>query len=147
MRVLRAAIDSGAGDQQSGTACCDSGALSGAGGTGACTGQRRETKQLDKRPPVCFHCSRADSRHYLASYKEFKQISSREKRQAVFDAKRCLNCLSQEHLFEFARFVLNAGLANIGVKTSMQLLYMIHMFRTSYNSAKCGQTQTIRRGN
>ena len=60
VRVRRAAVGSGSDGQQSGTAGCESGAVSGDGGTCACTGQRREIKQHQMRPPVCFYCLRAE---------------------------------------------------------------------------------------
>ena len=97
VRVRRAAVGSGAGGQQSGTAGCESGAVSGDGGTCASAGQRHEMKQHEKRRPVCFYCLRTERRHYFVDCEKFKQLSPREKRQAVFDAKRCFNCLSQKH--------------------------------------------------
>ena len=97
VRVRRAAVGLGSGGQESGTAVCGSGAVGGDGGTCASTGQRREMRQHQKRPPVCFYCLRAECRHYLVDCEKFKQLSPREKRQAVFDAKRCFNCLSPEH--------------------------------------------------
>ena len=97
VRVRRAAVGSGSGGQESGTAVCGSEVVGGDGGTCASTRQRREMKQHQKRPPVCFYCLRAECRPYLIDCEKFKQLSPREKRQAVFDAKRCFNCLSPEH--------------------------------------------------
>ena len=58
-----------------------------------------EYKSSDKRPPVCFVCSKADGgRYYIGHCKRFTQFSSKEKRHCVISAGRCLNCLSTEHV-------------------------------------------------
>ena len=68
-------------------------------GVGSSAHPKREFKSGDKKPPVCFVCSRVDGgRHYLGDCKRFTQFSAKEKRQAVISAGRCLNCLSTEHL-------------------------------------------------
>ena len=72
VRIRRAAVGSGAGNQQSGIASCGSGAVSGDGGTDASTGLRRETKQHDKRPQICFYCLHAHCSHYLVDCEMFK---------------------------------------------------------------------------
>ena len=48
-------------------------------------------------PPLCFVCSRPDSKHFLMNCDKFKALSLKEKRDTVIRAKRCLNCLSLEH--------------------------------------------------
>ena len=50
-----------------------------------------------KSPPLCFVCSRPDSKHFLMNCDKFKALSLKEKRDTVIRAKRCLNCLSLEH--------------------------------------------------
>ena len=45
--------------------------------------------------PECFVCS---NKHYLADCDKFKVLPTNLKRQTVFDAKRCLNCLSLNHM-------------------------------------------------
>ena len=58
---------------------------------------RGEYKSLNKPPPICFFCAGANLRHFLAECEKFKALTPGSKRQAVMDAKRCLNCLSLEH--------------------------------------------------
>ena len=45
--------------------------------------------------PECFVCS---NKHYLADCDKFKVLPTNLKRQTVFGAKRCLNCLSLNHM-------------------------------------------------
>ena len=45
--------------------------------------------------PECFVCS---NKHYLADCDKFKVLPANLKRQTVFDAKPCLNCLSLNHM-------------------------------------------------
>ena len=45
--------------------------------------------------PECFVCS---NKHYLADCDKFKVLPTNLKRKTVFDAKRCLNCLSLNHM-------------------------------------------------
>ena len=61
-------------------------------------GRRRASKE--KPPPQCFVCSHPKCKHFLADCETFKALSPSAKRQRIFDAKRCLNCLALEH---FAR--------------------------------------------
>ena len=46
-------------------------------------------------PPRCFvcHLERADSRHTIVNCRRFKQMSSSERKEVVFKARRCFNCL------------------------------------------------------
>ena len=88
-------VNSGGGPQQSNATAGSASGTVATSGSKSFAGQR--SKQLEKRPPICFYCSRTDSRHYLAECEKFKQLSPREKRQAVIESKRCLNCLSQDH--------------------------------------------------
>ena len=45
--------------------------------------------------PECFVCP---NKHYLPDGNKFKVLPTYVKRQTVFDAKRCLNCLSLNHM-------------------------------------------------
>ena len=65
---------------------------------------RGEYKSLNKPPPVCLFCAGANLRHFLAECEKFKALTPRSKRQAVMDAKRCLNCLSLEHFVRNCAF-------------------------------------------
>ena len=57
----------------------------------------RRQRSPSKSPvlPKCFVCS---NKHYLADCDKFKVLPTNLKRQTVFDAKRCLNCLSLNHM-------------------------------------------------
>ena len=88
-------VNSDGGPRQSNATAGSASETVATSGSKSFAGQR--SKQLEKRPPICFYCSRTDSRHYLAECEKFKQLSPREKRQAVIESKRCLNCRSQDH--------------------------------------------------
>ena len=94
-RVRQVALDSGAGAHNDSAESLVSGA---AGGRKAPTDHNRGTKKASGRPPICFVCARADSRHYLVECEKFIKLPPQERRQTVITAGRCLNCLSTEHL-------------------------------------------------
>ena len=97
-RVCQVTVNSGGGPRQSNATAGSATGTVATSGSKSFAGQR--SKQPEKRPPICFYCSRTDSRHYLVECEKLKQLSPREKRQAVIESKRCLNCLSHDH---FAR--------------------------------------------
>ena len=94
-RVRQVALGSGVG-AHNGSA--ESPGSAAAGERGAPTDHNRGTKKASGRPPICFVCARADSRHYLVECEKFMKIPPQERRQTVIKAGRCLNCLSTEHL-------------------------------------------------
>ena len=94
-RVRQVALDSGVG-AHNGSA--ESPVSAAAGGRGAPTDHNRGTKKASGRPPICFLCARADSRHYLIECEKFMKLPPQERRQTVIKAGRCLNCLSTGHL-------------------------------------------------
>ena len=49
-------------------------------------------------PPFCFVCHDNQSRHFLADCQKFKALTPQQKRKAIGDADRCLNCLSRGHI-------------------------------------------------
>ena len=51
-----------------------------------------------KSPPICFVCSKPDSKHFLMDCEIFNDLSPKSRRQTVIEAKRCLNCLSLDHI-------------------------------------------------
>jgi len=65
---------------------------------------RRGDRGGQQPPPVCFFCSDADCRHFLAECEKFKALNPRMKRQTVMDAKRCLNCLSLDHFVRNCKY-------------------------------------------
>ena len=93
--VRQVALDSGKG-AHNGSA--ESPGSAAAGGRGAPSDHNRGTKKACGRPPICFVCTRADSRHYLVECEKFMTLTPRERRQTVITAGRCLNGLSTEHL-------------------------------------------------
>ena len=88
-------VNSDGGPRQSNATAGSASGTVATSGSKSFAGQR--SKQPEKRPPICFYCSRTDNRHYFAECEKFKQLSPREKCQAVIESKRCLNCLSQDH--------------------------------------------------
>ena len=94
-RVRQVALDSGVGAHND---SAESPGSATAGGRGAPTDHNRGTKKASGRPPICFVCARADSRHYLVECEKFMKLPPQERRQTVIKAGRCLNCLSTEHL-------------------------------------------------
>ena len=67
-RVRQVALDSGVG-AHNGSA--ESRGSAAACGRGALTDHNRGTKKASGSPPICFVCTRADSRHYLVKCKKF----------------------------------------------------------------------------
>ena len=68
----------------------------------------REYKSLNKPPPICFFCSNTDLRHFLAECEKLKALTPRSERQAVTDAKRCLNIVCHLSIVGvIAHFLLN----------------------------------------
>ena len=57
----------------------------------------RRLASKENLSPKCFVCSHPQCKHFLADCETFKALSPRAKRQRIFDAKRCLNCLFLEH--------------------------------------------------
>ena len=51
-----------------------------------------------KPPPVCFVCSKPDPKDFLMDCEIFKDLSPKSRRQTVIEAKKCLNCLSLDHI-------------------------------------------------
>ena len=94
-RVRQVALDLGV-DAHNGSA--ESPGSAAAGGREATADHSRGTKKACRRPPICFVCVRADSRHYLVECEKFMKLPPRERRQTVITAGRCLSCLSTEHL-------------------------------------------------
>ena len=70
-RVRQVALDSGVGAR---IGSAESPGSAAAGGRGASTDHNRGTKKANGRPPICFVCTRADSRHYLAECEKFMKL-------------------------------------------------------------------------
>ena len=57
----------------------------------------RRLASKENLSPKCFVCSHPECKNFLADCETFKALSPRAKRQRIFDAKRCFNCLFLEH--------------------------------------------------
>ena len=82
-RVRQVALDSRVGARNGSAGSPGSAA---AGGRGAPTDHNRWTMKANGRSPICFVCTRADSRHYLAEYEKFMKLPPQERRQTVITA-------------------------------------------------------------
>ena len=54
--------------------------------------------QQTKPPLFCFLCNDSVSKHFLGDCKTFKTLTNERKKRVVVGARRCLNCLSLDHM-------------------------------------------------
>ena len=54
--------------------------------------------QLTKPPPLCFVCNDSVWKDFLGDCETFKTFTNNREKRVVVSARRCLNCLSLDHM-------------------------------------------------